>query len=577
MTGRRAEPTTAAAPADAPGKSPSPALRFPTGPATAALALGSLCYLWTTEGTVESFALAAAACLALAGAVALLTRRTLPAAIATAGLLALFHLASRFKSAETAMLLHAYDVVDALRSPAALVDLVTAHPGYASALAAAVLLLALAIRLARRLDRAPILRGPAAGLLVAAAAASCAAAVAKDPRPHTLYYFWNIHLSAFVTSWPDAIGALVRGKLIEAARFSNGRPFREAAACNPVGQRPHIILIHQESVVPPSLFAALSYDRGLDELFRSHDGKLRTLRVETYGGASWLSEFAVMAGLSTQSFGGMRQLVQPVMAGKLRDALPQVLSRCGYRGVLYYPMLRAYLNSARFFSAMGFEEIVDAKDQGAASASERDRFYYANAIRGLEKHIAASREPMLAYIQTSAAHWPYTYTYEPDTVVPGGGPGTHPEMHEYLRRLAMARMDYAALKSDLARRFPAEQFLIVHYGDHQPLATRTLLGFGEATDIEEVLRSARPQAFLSYYAIDAVNFQPHLPPDGDALDIAYLGTVLLEAAGLPLSESYQERRRLMAVCQGRYFLCSRRDEILTFHRRLIDSRLLDAL
>ncbi len=32
----------------------------------------------------------------------------------------------------------------------------------------------------------------------------------------------------------------------------------------------------------------------------------------------------------------------------------------------------------------------------------------------------------------------------------------------------------------LAKRFPNERFLIVQYGDHQPIATRTLLGFDKS-------------------------------------------------------------------------------------------------
>ena len=545
----------------------------------AAAVIGGLVtlYLWTTEGTTASFLLAASVCLAVAGALGLLTRSTLSAAVATGGLVVLFHQTSRFKSDETSMLLHAFDVIAAFSSPAAIGELVAAHPGYALALtgcAVATLLLAL---LALRWDQTPIRRWRAAGVMIIATAAACAAAVGKDTRPHTLYYFWNIHLSSFLASWPDAIGALARGRLIEAAPVAALPPFRAHEACTPAQKPPHIILIHQESVVPPSLFPKLGYDPALDVLFRSFDGKLRTLVVETYGGASWLSEFAVMSGLSARSFGGIRQLVQPVMAGKLGDALPQVLSRCGYHTAIYYPMLRSYLGAARFFMTIGFDAFVDAKDQGAMSASERDRFYHASAIEGFARHIAASRRPMFAYVQTTAAHWPYSFTYAPEETVPGGAPGTHPEMHEYLRRLALARADYAELKAQLAKRFPTERFLIVHYGDHQPTATRTLLGFDDDTDIEAIVRSAKPEAFVSFYAVDGVNFTPSAMPAVEVLDIPYLGTVLLEAAGLPLPESYQERRRLMEACQGRYFHCVRREEILAFHKRLIDSRLLGGL
>ena len=176
----------------------------------------------------------------------------------------------------------------------------------------------------------------------------------------------------------------------------------------------------------------------------------------------------MLAGLSTHSFGGMRQFVQPVLGGKVRDTLPQALARCGYRNVMFYPMLKGFLGAGRFFERAGITDIRDAKAQGAKLANERDRFYYDNALAETARHLASSKQPLFLYIQTMAAHGPYDYAYMPEVDVPGGGAGTHPEMHEYLRRLAMARMDYAHLRAELARRFPGRPFLIMHYGDHQP-------------------------------------------------------------------------------------------------------------
>ena len=53
--------------------------------------------------------------------------------------------------------------------------------------------------------------------------------------------------------------------------------------------------------------------------------------------------------------------------------------------------------------------------------------------------------------------------------------------------------------------------------------------------------------------------------------------VILEAAGLPLSDVYRERKRLMTLCEGHYRNCTARSEILKFHRRMIDSGLMDSL
>jgi phosphoglycerol transferase MdoB-like AlkP superfamily enzyme len=369
---------------------------------------------------------------------------------------------------------------------------------------------------------------------------------------------------------------LWRGHLIEAAAQAPGPRLTLPASCDPASKPPHIILIHEESVVPPSYFPSLSYDGGLDPFFHSHDGKLHKLRVETYGGASWLTEFSVLTGLPAFSLGNLRQFVQTIMAGKVRDTLPQALARCGYRNVAFHPMLRIYLSIGKFLEAVGVHQTFDAKDQGAKLANERDRFYYANALAEMERHFKTSNQPLFTFIETMATHGPYDYTYMPETDVPGGGPGTHPGIHEYLRRLAMARMDYAFLRSELSRRFPDQQFLLVHYGDHHPSITRILLGFGEEADFEQVMRSANDAALITYYAVDAVHYRPPPLPDLETVDVAYLGTIILAAARIPLSDVYRERKRLMMLCTGRYHGCSERNEILRFHRRLINSGIVDA-
>jgi hypothetical protein len=149
-------------------------------------------------------------------------------------------------------------------------------------------------------------------------------------------------------------------------------------------------------------------------------------------------------------------------------------------------------------------------------------------------------------------------------------------MHEYLRRVAMAKIDYDYLVKELRRRFPRERFLIVHYGDHHPLATRSLLGFGNIAEAEDVPLGKDSLGFITYYATQGLNYTVPALPSFETLDVSYLGSVILDLAGLPLSDSHRERLRLMALCQGRYYGCSRRDEILRFHRRLIDSGVVAA-
>jgi hypothetical protein len=194
----------------------------------------------------------------------------------------------------------------------------------------------------------------------------------------------------------------------------------------------------------------------------------------------------------------------------------------------------------------------------------------------VDRHLKASRKPLFMFIQTMSAHWPYDYVFHPEVQVPGGGPGVDAEMSEYLRRVSMAKMDFDYLKAELVRRFPNERFLIVHYGDHQPMATRMLLGFNSDTEAEDVTLDPDSIGYLTYYAVQGVNYRVPTLPQLDTVDVPYLGTLVLDLAGIPLSDSHKERKRLMYLCNGRYNSCAHRDEILAFHRRLIDSGIMAA-
>lgn len=533
-------------------------------------------YLRATEPTTTDAFLVANILVAAVAALTAVFSSILAAVVVIAGGLAILVALCTIKSNESNILLHAYDLVLVATSPDVRATLWASYRGMIAAFFAAVIALAVATVIARRLDPVTVRSRNAVMAMIAFAGLAAAVGAVKDVRPHTLYYFYNVHVGAFLLSFKETAEALWRGQLIEAAAAANGPALTATPVCRPDRKPPHVILIHQESVVPPSLFPTLAYDRGLDELFRSLDGKIHPMRVETYGGASWLSEFSILTGLSARSFGGLRQLVQPMLAGKIRDTMPMALERCGYRSVLFYPMLRSYLGMSRFFQSIGIREIADAADQKVVSATERDRVYFDNALDDMERHLKhAPHQPLFTFIETTAAHWPYHVAFMPEIEIPGGGPGTHPEMHEYLRRLGMARIDYAHLKAALARRFPDEAFLIVHYGDHQPVATRTLLGFPESADIEEIVARADPRAFLSYFAVDAVNYRPPALDLPEIVDAPFLGAILLQAAGLPLSDTWRERLRLMLLCRGRYADCNARHEILGFHRRLIASGVID--
>jgi hypothetical protein len=534
-------------------------------------------YIWQDGGEVSNLVFTVGVTAALIAFATLLSRRLIFASLLVTLVVAMIVVTSTIKLATMNMVAHAYDLFFYLGSWSTVSYLWSDQTRYVLGAGGALLASALIAAAGYRLDTTRIPRSRSAMALAACVLAAWSGEATKGERRHMLFHFENLLLSSFYASWGETVEALWRGTLLEAGPHTGfGQPLTIPAHCETAVKPPHIILIHEESLVQPSLFPTLGYDHSLDPLFRSYDGTLRQMRVETYGGASWLTEFSLLAGVSTHSFGNMRQFVQTFMQNRLKDTLPQALERCGYRNVVFYPMRKNFVSNYRFYVSIGMREVFDMKAQGAKTAQERDRFYFDNAMAEMARHFKSSSRPLFTFIQTMSAHWPYDWTFEPEVDVRGGDPGTDPEMNEYLRRLAMSKMDYDYLIKELRRRFPRERFLIVHYGDHHPLATRTLLGYGSITEAEDVPLKQDSIGFITYYAVQGLNYAVPPLPSVETLDVSYLGSVILDLAGLPLSDSHRERLRLMALCQGRYYSCDQHDEILRFHRRLIDSGIVAA-
>ena len=206
--------------------------------------------------------------------------------------------------------------------------------------------------------------------------------------------------------------------------------------------------------------------------------------------------------------------------------------------------------------------------------ADTDSFFYDYAARVIADD--QSHGPVFVFINLAMNHFPWDFRYRPDLLPGWVNPGNPFQIDEYLRRQEMSAHDYSQFKARLAREFPDQPFLIVRFGDHQPLFAKRYVD-PTLEQAEVALRILRrdPRYFTTYYAIEGVNFKPgDLSSALDTLDAPYLPLVVLEAAGVPLDPTFVEQKRILGRCRGLFYLCADGAEARRFNRLLIDAGLI---
>jgi hypothetical protein len=342
---------------------------------------------------------------------------------------------------------------------------------------------------------------------------------------------------------------------------------------------PDIIVIQHESIFDPRIFG-LPVEPIVESFLSPEHGLHGSLNVDIFGGGSWQSEFSLLTGLSSASFGSNAYFLFQRGAGRFHSSLPKTLSALGYRTMLASSCRRSFLNYDRFYRSIGINERLFTDDFDPPfdinrfEATSSDALFLDAALDAHMKAIADDRSPRFLYVLTNFNHGPHNRRL----AVPGHFDGERafaaaslPDAHyaEYYARLAETAVAWEKFKSELCSGFPTRPTLIVHYGDHQPVMTRR---------IEKKLKldlDAKRQ-FRTFYAMETLNDPSNRIPRGRGpdLDIAFLGTVALQHAGLPLDEIFATRASLLEHCGGAYF-ASPSERKRRFHRTLVDLGMID--
>lgn len=348
-------------------------------------------------------------------------------------------------------------------------------------------------------------------------------------------------------------------------------------AASPV--MPDIIVLQHESVFDPRLFG-LPVEPHIREFLSPSQGISGTLHVDIYGGGSWQSEFSLLTGLSSASFGPDAYFIFKKGAGRFHHSLPRLLQDLGYQTVLASSCRRSFLDYEAFYRSSGIAEAIFADDRSmpldvvAFEASNSDAIFLEAVHELFGNRVDHSTDPCFLYALTNSNHGPHDRRqvaperFEAErtfalTSLPDA------QYAEYYARLAETATTWARITTRLQAMSPRRPLMVVHYGDHQPVMTRRI------ESMRGLPKDPR-RAFHTFFAIEAFNVEMcqstvTLPP---VLDIAFLGTATLAAAGLPLDRISATRASLIRDCGEAYFAAAS-ERKHRFHRALVELGMIE--
>lgn len=329
---------------------------------------------------------------------------------------------------------------------------------------------------------------------------------------------------------------------------------------------PDIVQVLEESTFDPFNFTACNIPQCKVQMFKPDEHTLShgPLRVHTFGGGTWVSEFATLTGMPQDIFGPGGMYAPYVLAPHVRDSLPQQLQRLGYLTIAIYPTNGAFLNGRNAYKAYGFDHLYDAKELGLDEWEETDAQMFDAAKRVYDK-VKKPGQPVFMMILTLAQHGPHDM--DPLSTLPApfnrglikGLPEKQAlNLDTYLSNLHNSDVAMSGLEKDFLDR--PEPTVIVHFGDHQP-------SFGGLIrDMPRTWPAAlQPyKHYLTYYMIKS-NVPGRSMPSYPMLDIAHLPNMVLQAAGVPVDPYFSAATVLRTRCNGLYSDCIDQDLVKSYH------------
>lgn len=325
------------------------------------------------------------------------------------------------------------------------------------------------------------------------------------------------------------------------------------SAEKPDAEKPDIVVCLQESTLNPHQFDFDAETIPPFSMFNKQEDTafVSPLRVHTLGGATWKSEFAFLAGVPSTDFGALASGVFYSVVPHLHTGFIKNLREQGYFCVALSPFTKGNYNAKPAYDHFGFDLMLQPQDLGYPASisknlwhiSSEEMMYYTKLI--LQKQhpsLENVQQPMFVYVLTMKEHGPY------NTNMPNhfnlaskrlGGKAIFC-LNDYIDRIDSLNEAIEGLNDYLKSR--ETPYVFGYFGDHQVAFDNQLPpkkgNFVNPDYVTQfVVRTNRKTDFVQQQ---------------DFLDLAFVGGVLLDVAGLSPKDDFMRANIAMRqLSQGK--------------------------
>jgi len=360
----------------------------------------------------------------------------------------------------------------------------------------------------------------------------------------------------------------------------SGDPARfEAAAAGvaplpaPWEVRPDVVVWLHESTLDPALYRLNGARLPRLDMFRRspRDRAGGLLRVHTFGGKTWLSEFSLLTGLVPEDFGGRRTTVFNSVAPQMRRNLVTRFEANGYDSLVLMPTMKSFYGAARTYEGLGFDRVLTLRDFPEYDHVKGDEWDIADsdrlgeaAAKLLREHRRARPDrPLFLYLLSIKEHAPYSRRTRPLYRLERSGVGKSlaAKLTDYVGKLQVLDGGLRTLERELtAGPRPA---LWAYFGDHQAYFEEASPPYRSQLPAPELLTQYRLRSSLA----------PALRESPPLLDIALLPSLIADSAGLEPDDFFRAQSAMRRLCDGRLEDCPDKGLLSSYKAHLFSPRL----